>query len=61
MARTTRAADAARPVKIIPGYSRNAEGSALVEMGNTRVLCTATVDEGVPRFLMGKGSGWVTA
>lgn len=61
MARTGRAADAIRPTKIVRGYLRNAEGSALIEMGNTRVICAATVDDGVPRFLYGSGSGWITA
>lgn len=50
-----------RPVKIHRGYLRNAEGSVLVEMGNTRVVCAATIDNGVPRFLLGKGEGWITA
>lgn len=50
-----------RPVTIARGWSRNAEGSALIEFGNTRVLCTASLTEGVPRWLKGKGTGWVTA
>lgn len=50
-----------RPVKITPGAVAYAEGSALVEIGDTRVLCAATVDETVPKFLQGKSSGWVTA
>ena len=50
-----------RPVKIKRGYIKNAEGSVLIEMGLTRVICTATVDETVPPFLRGSGSGWVTA
>ena len=50
-----------RPVKITPDAVAYAEGSALVEFGNTRVLCAATVEEFVPKFLLGKGSGWVTA
>ena len=53
--------DAVRPVTIHRGYLRNAEGSALIEMGNTVVLCAATVSDGVPKFLMGKGEGWLTA
>jgi ribonuclease PH len=53
--------DATRPVKIQRGYLRNAEGSALIEMGNTVVLCAATLSDGVPKFLAGKGEGWVTA
>lgn len=56
-----RSNDAARPVTIQRGYLRNAEGSALIEMGNTVVLCAATVSDGVPKFLAGKGEGWVTA
>src|SRR6187549_2859516 len=56
-----RAADALRPVRLIRNYTRYAEGSVLVEFGHTRVLCTATVEEGVPSFLRGKGQGWVTA
>jgi ribonuclease PH len=50
-----------RPVRFHRGYTRHAEGSVLVEMGLTRVLCTASVEEKVPAFLKGKGSGWVTA
>jgi ribonuclease PH len=56
-----RAPDALRPVRFHRGYTRHAEGSVLVEMGETRVLCTASVEEKVPGFLKGKGSGWVTA
>jgi ribonuclease PH len=43
------------------GYLKNAEGSVMIELGNTRVICSATISAGVPKFLMGKGSGWVTA
>ncbi len=50
-----------RPVKITTGYIKHAEGSVLVEFGDTRVICTASVDEQVPRFLKGTGQGWVTA
>ena len=50
-----------RPVRITPGFMPNAEGSALIETGNTHVICTATVEEGVPRWMRGKGRGWVTA
>jgi ribonuclease PH len=50
-----------RPVRFTRGYTRHAEGSVLVEMGETRVLCTASVEEKVPPFLKGKGGGWVTA
>ena len=56
-----RAADALRPVRFTRNYTRHAEGSVLVEMGHTRVLCTASVEEKVPPFLKGKGTGWVTA
>ncbi|UCG51915.1 MAG: ribonuclease PH [Candidatus Latescibacterota bacterium] len=56
-----RSRDSKRPISIHRGYLKNAEGSALIEMGNTRVICSATIDEGVPRFLAGKGEGWVTA
>ncbi|MFM1886407.1 MAG: hypothetical protein RL026_1564 [Pseudomonadota bacterium] len=50
-----------RPVRFTRGFTRHAEGSCLVEFGSTRVLCTASVEEGVPGFLRGKGQGWVTA
>ena len=50
-----------RPVSIQTGYLAWAEGSCLLEMGNTRVLCAASFEEGVPRFLQGSGRGWVTA
>ncbi|MBK8321868.1 MAG: ribonuclease PH [Betaproteobacteria bacterium] len=56
-----RPADALRPLRITRGFTRHAEGSVLVEFGQTRVLCTASVEEKVPPFLKGKGSGWVTA
>ncbi|OXY81540.1 ribonuclease PH [Oceanimonas doudoroffii] len=56
-----RAADEIRPVTITPNYTRHAEGSVLVEFGHTKVLCTASVEKGVPRFLRGQGQGWVTA
>ena len=56
-----RAAAALRPVKFTRSFTRYAEGSVLVEFGHTRVLCTATIEEGVPGFLRGKGQGWVTA
>lgn len=54
-----RSAEQVRPIKITRHYTKHAEGSVLVEFGETKVLCNATVDEGVPRFL--KGQGWVTA
>jgi ribonuclease PH len=50
-----------RPVRIETGYLLTAEGSAMIEVGNTRVLCAATVEETVPSFLRGTGKGWVTA
>jgi ribonuclease PH len=50
-----------RPVRITRGFTRHAEGSVMVEFGDTRVLCTASVDERVPPFLRGKGQGWLTA
>ena len=50
-----------RPVRITRHYTRHAEGSVLIEAGQTRVLCTASVEEGVPLFLKGKGQGWLTA
>jgi len=56
-----RTAEQLRPVKFTRGYTKHAEGSVLVEMGHTRVLCTASVEEKVPQFLKGKGQGWVTA
>jgi ribonuclease PH len=56
-----RSNDALREVKITRNFNRHAEGSVLVEFGDTRVICTASVEESVPPFLRGKGSGWVTA
>lgn len=56
-----RAADQMRPVTFTRHYTCHAEGSVLVAFGNTKVLCTASVDERVPGFLKGKGQGWVTA
>jgi ribonuclease PH len=56
-----RAADQLRPVTITPRYNKHAEGSALIEVGDTRVLCTASIEERVPPFLKGSGEGWVTA
>lgn len=56
-----RAADQVRPINITRQYTAYAEGSVLVEFGNTKVLCNATVEEGVPRWLKGQGKGWVTA
>jgi ribonuclease PH len=53
--------DEVRPVKITRNFIKHAEGSVLIEMGGTKVICTASVEEKVPPFLKGKGSGWVTA
>jgi ribonuclease PH len=59
--RTDRPADAMRPVTIEPGVARFADGSALISFGETRVWCTTTIEERVPPWLVGRGSGWVTA
>lgn len=56
-----RAPDQMRPVRIVPDFISTAEGSALIEVGNTRVICTASVEESVPVFLRNSGRGWVTA
>ena len=56
-----RAPDELRAVRFVRSFTKHAEGSVLVEFGNTRVLCTASIEEGVPGFLRGKGQGWVTA
>lgn len=56
-----RSTDQLRPVTMTPGFMPYAEGSCLIEMGNTKVICTVTVDDGVPKWLSGKGLGWVTA
>jgi ribonuclease PH len=56
-----RAADQLRPIKITPRVNKHAEGSCLIEVGDTRVVCTVSVEERVPPFLKGKGEGWVTA
>jgi len=56
-----RNADQLRTLKIIPDFISQAEGSVLIELGKTRVICTATVDDGVPSFLKGTGKGWVTS
>ena len=53
--------DQLRPIKITRHFTKHAEGSVLVEFGDTRVLCNASVTEGVPRFLKGSGKGWLTA
>jgi len=56
-----RSADQLRPVTIETGFVRTATGSALISMGETRVICTASVQDGVPRWMAGSGRGWVTA
>lgn len=56
-----RRADQLRPLRFTRGFTRHAEGSVLAEFGDTRVLCTASVEERVPGFLRGRGSGWITA
>jgi ribonuclease PH len=56
-----RGADQLRPIRIEPGFVRSAAGSALIEAGGTRVICTASVDESVPRWMRGQGKGWATA
>ncbi len=58
---SNREANQLREIKITRNYTNHAEGSVLVEFGQTRVLCTASVVDGVPRFLKGKGQGWITA
>jgi ribonuclease PH len=57
----SRSPEQLRPVTIEPGFVRTATGSALISMGETRVICTASVQESVPRWLVGSGRGWVTA
>src|SRR5260370_7414460 len=56
-----RALDQLRPVRLTVDYLRHAEGSVVIEMGDTRVLCVASIQEGVPPFLEGRGQGWLTA
>ena len=58
---SARTADELRPISITRNYIKHADGSVLIECGDTRVICTASVDSSVPGFLRGKGSGWVTA
>jgi ribonuclease PH len=53
--------DQLRPIKITRHYTRHAEGSVLIEFGDTKVICTASVTSGVPRFMKGEGRGWITA
>jgi ribonuclease PH len=61
MSRESRRPDELRPVEIVTGFVEQATGSALISFGATRVLCTASVEEGVPRWLHGTGRGWLTA
>jgi len=56
-----RATDQLRPVNIVPEYISTAEGSALIEVGNTRVICTASVEEAVPSWMRNSGKGWITS
>jgi ribonuclease PH len=56
-----RGADELRPISIEPGFVRSATGSALISAGGTRVICTASVEESVPKWLSGQGRGWLTA
>ena len=56
-----RSDDQLRPVTMVPGFMPYAEGSCLIEMGDTKVICTATVEDSVPRWMKGSGKGWVTA
>src|SRR5215469_167984 len=56
-----RGADELRPIEIEPGFVRTATGSALISAGETRVICTASAQEGVPRWLAGQERGWLTA
>ena len=59
--RTGRATDQLRPISITPHFLPHADGSVLIACGNTKVICTASIDESVPPFLRGKNQGWVTA
>lgn len=56
-----RAQDEMRPVKLTRAYTKHAEGSVLIEFGDTKIICNATIEDKVPRFLKGSGKGWVTA
>jgi ribonuclease PH len=56
-----RAPDQMRPVNILPDYISTAEGSVLIEIGNTRVICTASIEESVPGWMRNTGKGWVTS
>jgi ribonuclease PH len=59
--REGRRADELRPIEVVPDFVEQAHGSVLISFGKTRVLCTATLEEGVPRWLVGSGRGWMTA
>src|SRR5205085_9069242 len=59
--RERRQATDLRPVEITPHFISSAEGSALIRLGETQVICTATIDDGVPAFLKGMGKGWITS
>ena len=61
MRKDNRALDDIRNIKIKTGFIEYAEGSCMIEVGNTRVICTASLEDGVPVFLRGKGKGWITA
>ena len=61
MAKKNKTNDSLRKIKITKGFLKNAHGSCLIEMGDTKVVCSATVEEKVPAFLRNKGKGWVTA
>jgi len=56
-----RRSDEARPLTITPNFLKHAEGSVLIAVGDTKVICTATIEDRVPPFLKGRGTGWVTA
>src|SRR4249920_2711719 len=56
-----RTVDALRSIRITRAYTRHAEGSVLIECGDTKVICTASIEEKVPPFLKGRGQGWLTA
>jgi ribonuclease PH len=61
VSREGRRPDELRPIELVPDFVEQASGSVLISFGRTRVLCTASVDEGVPRWLAGRGRGWLTA
>src|SRR6059058_698763 len=58
---SNRAVDQLCPIRLTRGYTRHAEGSVLIECGDTRVICTASIEEKLPAFLKGRGQGWLTA